>query len=106
MSPASVTANLTRAALLIRDSGAASGGKEHLADAGACLERIATLDEGKTDASSNADYDNLRAIYMSLTGNTAQAMKLALGTLTTRSTNTQAREIIAALLVPPASTAP
>ena len=106
LSPASLTANLTQAALLIRDRGAASGGKEHLADAGACLDRIATLDEGKTDASGNADYDNLRAIYLSLTGNTAQAMKLALGTLATRSTNTQAREIIAALLVPPAPATP
>jgi tetratricopeptide (TPR) repeat protein len=94
-------ANLTLAALLLRDNVGGAGGDVAalLQRAGGCLDRAErALSTGRpTMTAEGIAYANTRAIYDGLTGDPGGAEKLALQVLESDRNDTQARDILGAV---------
>lgn len=95
--PDSFTPNLALAALMLRRSSDDDSGKALLAQAGASLDKAAKQLGNDPDPDQKIAYTLLRAVHQALGGDPTAAKRQLLRVLEDNNTNTEAREVLAAL---------
>jgi tetratricopeptide (TPR) repeat protein len=101
LAPDSVTANLASAILLLHNSPGADNAAERRVQAGALLDRAEKDLGAAPHAAARVSCDEARAVYVGITGDPVRGANIVLKILSDEPYNTEARDILGGLLLPP-----